>query len=367
MGLSFKDSLKIAKAEEANNTVDDEFEFADASPMSLASDLDDGEFGAAVYSDDTENWKSLNDKYPYYEDYSDDNISDIDDEKNISLNPKQFNITQEENSQYIPFVMPRYYDGFDLINTSIMIHYVNENGYEDRSQVVNVYYNDSKIKFAWLVGKTATAIEGVLQFEIEARGVNSKGQNYVLKTKSTNKLNVLRSLSGNGTIEPDQTWITSFMTQVTDKVAEAQGYANDAKASAQSAKDAVNSVTTNIDQTIGNKVRDALVNYYMKSETYNKNEVDDLIKNIDISSQLDEVKQQIADIDGLVKFNVEYNDPKLSFFNGNTLIKEVEINGNPSAEWTSAYTARVEEKIDSAKTEMQGNLNEYKKNCRCRP
>ena len=48
------------------------------------------------------------------------------DKKDIKLDGKQFNITQEENSQYIPFEMPRYYDGFDLKGTKLSIYYVNK-------------------------------------------------------------------------------------------------------------------------------------------------------------------------------------------------------------------------------------------------
>lgn len=375
MSLSFEDSLKqnnlvnndsnideTSTVEENNeNNTSNEENISFSSPMMMSYSL----------RSSANEW-TLNENYLYYEDYSDDNISNIDEDKNIVLNAKQFNITQEINSQFIPFEMPRYYDGFDLLSTTIFIHYVNKQGYEDRANVVNVFYNDDKIRFAWLVNKTATAIEGKLEFEIEAIGVNSKGDEYTWKSKPTDKLNVLKSLSGNGVIEPDETWITGFLTQVTEQVSLAQDAAQDAENcltevkelteqasnSAYSANEVVNNAKTELENTVQTKVEekvsDALSNYYTKSE------VDTIISNIDISSQLTEIEEKINNIDGLDKFNVEYDGSTMTFYNENDVIKTISINSDPSSEWTSSYTSIIEEKINTAKTEVQTDLDEYK-------
>lgn len=375
MGLSFKDSLNKAKennnARMMNNNIslmslDDDMPVYD-DDISLAS-LDD-ESAVAVNSDSLEGW-TRSSNYLYYEEYSDENVSNVDDEKNVSVNKKQINLTQESNSQYIPFKMPRRYDGFDLLNTTISIHYVNKDGYEDRSNVVNVYYNDEYIRFGWLVGKNATAVEGALEFEIIADGVNSKGDEYTWKTKPNNQLSVLKSLAGNGVIEPDNTWITSFMTQVNEKVAEAQRYAQEAKAtvdgisdyadkaeaSANKAQQVVDTAKTQLETTVSdavnNKVNTALSSYYTKTQ------VDDIVNNIDISDQLDEVKQQIAGLDGLAKFNVTYDGNKMTFYNGETVMKEIAITSDPTEEWTNNYTATIENKISTAKSEIQTDADD---------
>lgn len=374
MGLSFKDSLNKVKennnARMINNNI---------SPMSLDDDVPayddisltslDDESAVAATSDSLEGW-TRSSNYLYYEEYSDDNISNVDDLKNVLIDKKQVNLTQESNSQYIPFKMPRRYDGFDLLNTTIIIHYVNKDGYEDRSNVVNVYYNEEYIRFGWLVNKNATAVEGTLEFEIIASGVNSKGDEYVWKTKPNNQLSVLKSLAGNGAIEPDNTWITSFMTQVNEKVAEAQRYAQEAKtivdgisdyadkaeASANKAQQAVDTAKTQLEGTVGdavnNKVDAALSSYYTKKQ------VDDIVHNIDISDQLDEVKQQIASLDGLAKFNVTYDGSKMTFYNGETVMKEIAITSNPTEEWINNYTASIEGKINTAKSEIQSSADE---------
>lgn len=374
MGLSFKDSLNKVKennnARMINNNI---------SPMSLDDDVPayddisltslDDESAVAATSDSLEGW-TRSSNYLYYEEYSDDNISNVDDLKNVLIDKKQVNLTQESNSQYIPFKMPRRYDGFDLLNTTIIIHYVNKDGYEDRSNVVNVYYNEEYIRFGWLVNKNATAVEGTLEFEIIASGVNSKGDEYVWKTKPNNQLSVLKSLAGNGAIEPDNTWITSFMTQVNEKVAEAQRYAQEAKttvdgisdyadkaeASANKAQQAVDTAKTQLEGTVSdavnNKVDAALSSYYTKKQ------VDDIVNNIDISDQLDEVKQQIANLDGLAKFNVTYDGSKMTFYNGETVMKEIAITSNPTDKWINNYTASIEGKINTAKSEIQSSADE---------
>lgn len=367
MSLSFEDSLKQVSEESA---------MSENTPMVMSLSLDNNEVQsvntmAVTYASTGSDW-TLSDKYVYYSDYSDDSVSVIDENKNIILDPKQINLTQETNSQFIPFEMPRYFDGFDLVNTTLLIHFVNKNKAEDYANPVNVYYNDSKIKFAWLVNKNVTAVEGKVEFEIQAIGVNSKGDEYILKTKPSDSLNVLRSLSGNSNIEPDSTWITSFLTQATEKVAEAQSaaqeakeYASDSQIYAQQANNVATSVQDVVDNAkieleadvqaaVDEKVTTALSNYYTKTE------IDEIVTNIDISDQLDEIRQELNNMDGLANFNVEYDGTTMTFYNGETVIKSISINSDPSAEWTSNYTISVEEKIATAKTEVQTELTEYK-------
>ena len=124
MSLSFKDSLKSVNKnnvttmqEVVASTNIDNMDVSTASIMTLEEN-----YRIAAYSGDDGNWQQ-HQSYVRYANFSDDNISTVDDVKDISLNKKQLNITQEENSQYIPFEMPRYYDGFDLVDTAISIHY----------------------------------------------------------------------------------------------------------------------------------------------------------------------------------------------------------------------------------------------------
>ena len=258
----------------------------------------------AAYSGDDGNWME-HDGYVRYSTFSDNNISQIDDKKAIILNEKQFNITQEENSQYIPFEMSRYYDGFDLVNATISIHYETKSGAHGFAKPVNVTYNDEKIRFGWLVDANATRDVGTLKFEIHAYGVvigsDGKELGYVWKTKHNENLNVLQSLCDCkeviNKIDEDDSWVTELVTDIAESVASqiaeaqvgeqveaaqaaanaaamasdvAKGYANNASSAAT---EAVNKVlegyatTTYVDEAVaGVDVTEQLKDYALKSE-----------------------------------------------------------------------------------------------------
>lgn len=230
MSLSFKDSLK------KSNTV----VVANAKPMvataTMAIDdisvdtpaimtLDETPMVAA-YAGDDGSWQQ-HQGYVYYSVFSDNNISIINDTKDIQLDGKQFNITQEENSQYIPFEMPRFYDGFDLVDTAISIHYETKSGTHGAQKPINVTYNNEKIRFGWLVDGDATIEAGKLKFEIHAYGVVTGSDNiqrsYVWKTKSNDTLNVIESLCDcdsevNNVI--GDSWVQELVAQVAENVAD---------------------------------------------------------------------------------------------------------------------------------------------------
>lgn len=335
-------------------------------------------------------------KYLWYEEYKDDAISYIDKSKNITVDDSQINVTQEENSQFVKFELDRYYDGIDLTNMIFRFHFVNKNNDDAEDPVCNFEYSENKIRFAWKLSKNATAVSGLVRFEIIAEGVNERGESYTWKTTPSGKFNIIESLSGSGRIQPSTDWLTSFLIQVTEQVAEAQNAAKQALNAAEQAESSANlalqaaadsQVTINeakeelsafVDESVENAVTTALLNYY------NKKEVDDLIANVDVTEQMnevrgeitkldekiqgqittiqkdiDDVKLQIENMDGLANFNVEYDGKKMTFYNGEAVMKEIEINSDPSQEWTTSYTASIDQKIATAKQESQDALNEY--------
>ena len=243
MALSFEDSIKRAKAEaEAQMAVAAVAnESIAVASVDLPSVMTLEAYGAstvgedsliAAYSGDDGNWTQDYDytSYTTYVKYNDDDVSKIDDNKNIVLSKKQFNITQESNSQYIPFEMPRYYDGFDLAeNTTISIHYVKKDGKHGVSEPVNVAFNDDRIRFAWLVDSNATNVAGELKFEIHAYGtaIDDTGvaHDYIWKSRPNKNLEVLESLCNNKDCDDvivvdDGGWVHDIVTSVAEKVAD---------------------------------------------------------------------------------------------------------------------------------------------------
>lgn len=329
----------------------------------------------AVYADEGETFTKIEGgagNYIWYNEYQDDKLSTVSSTKEITVDPTQINLTQETHSQFIPFEMNRYYDGIDLSKMMLQIHYVNPSGNEGLAVPCNVQYSDTKLRFAWLVDKYATNNAGDLRFEIIATGTNERGEEYVWKTKPNGKLSVLASLAGNGgAISPDDTWYTQFIGLVNEKVSEAQGYANEAKSvvdevkgysdsaksSADKAQGVIDNAKTELATSIDSKIADELKNYYTSAE------VDQKIAEIDYSDLLDGINKKIDAIDGLAKFDVTYNADTntLTFLNGETTIKSVVLNRDPSAEWVTAYDAKVDKKIEDAVNpikESVGNLPE---------
>nr|WP_270248882.1 DUF6273 domain-containing protein [Coprococcus catus] len=271
--MSFADSLKNSKC---SSDINDISELSiEPSILSTKAIVDD--------TGSTDSWQRV-DGYKWFN-YTDNNISSVNEDKSISVNPKQVNITQEENSQFIPFEMNRFYDGIDLKDTIISIHYSRNDNKHASSQAVNVEYNNDRIRFAWLLDRNATGASGVLRFEIRAEGSisdsNGNSYAYIWKTKTDNSLNVLQSLCGkDDTIDVDNSWVQEIVervtTKVTEKIADAQigeqveqakQYAAAARVSADNAVDAVNTEL-------------AKKNYADKSY------VDNAVKGVDVSEQL---------------------------------------------------------------------------------
>lgn len=367
-------------------------------------------------------WDAVDDQgYKFYDDYNGDDVSVVNSGRKIIMKPDQLNFIQESNSQYIPFQMPRFYDGFDMSKTKIQFYYVNENGEYGIDYAVNVYTSEDHIRFAWLVSGSVTKIGGSVKFEIQAVGRNSNGDYYMWKTYPCDEINIEETLSGSLFIEPDEMWQQNFLDLVDSKVLAAQasaeeaaGYADDSKRASETAiaeinaakdeastfisttkNDAVGTVETirteavsaieaakadavsaavkaeadmealsseigtlvediyeeRATETISEKVAAAMENYYTEEE------VDALLNNIDISEQLEDIQLQIDNMDGLANFDVGYDGAVMTFYNGTSIMKEIEINSDPTDEWTEAYTAIVNEKISAAKTEVQGIID----------
>lgn len=380
-------------------------------------------------------WEPVSDQgYKFYTDYSGDDVSVVNFGKKIVMKPDQLNFMQESNSQYIPFQMPRYFDGFDMGKTKIQFYYVNPLGEYGIDYAVNVYTSEDRIRFAWLVSGSVTHIGGNIKFEIQAVGTNSNGDHYMWKTYPNDEINIDEALSGNSYIEPDEKWQQNFLDLVDSKVEtaqaaaeEARGYAAESEAASAKAieeieaacseaeefisatktdavtsiettkSDAISSVGTTkteaiqsinvaksevlnavsnaedkmdelsadlatlvediyeeqASETINSKVTEAMSNFYTKEET------EILLDNIDISEQLNEVREMIENLDGLANFDVGYDGSIMTFYNGTSAMKEIAINSDPTAEWTDAYTATVEDKIASAASEIQSKVDEH--------
>ena len=110
MSLSFKDSLDNANNNvftEDSAVVNDESDDYGISLLSTDGPVATND-SVAVYANSLDGWTRSH-AYVYYSEYFDDNLSEVNDDKSVTVNQKQINLTQESNSQFIPFKMPLQY------------------------------------------------------------------------------------------------------------------------------------------------------------------------------------------------------------------------------------------------------------------
>lgn len=309
-------------------------------------------------------------RYEVYNEYYDDSYSTVDKLKNVTVDSSQINIVQETNSQYIPFRIPRYWDGIDLMSMLIQIGYTSVSANKGNvANVVNVASNPTYITFGWLVDQNVTAIAGEVVFEITATGVNEKGNTYKWRTRPNGRFTVLEGLNHDGIIEPTNDWYTSFVNMIMGHVNEAKQYADEAKASAASVdvntikSDVQTAVKADLDTEISAKFK----NYYTKTE------IDDTVRELNAAiSGIDSLKNLKIEYDNTsgklvfkdgtvildtitinslsnlnVTYAVEGGKGKLTFNNGETEIQTVELSSiEPSAQWTSALKEEINTSVD---------------------
>lgn len=216
------------------------------------------------------------DKYEKYTQYSDAKISTIDESGNIKVDSSQMNFTQEINSQFIPFEMPRFIDGIDLMNMTLVIHFVNPKGLSDHAKPVNVSFSEDKIQFAWLVDEKVTAIAGEIKFEIIAFGVNEKQKKYLWKSQPNGKLNIQASLSGNGVIPEGTPGYMDLLEQIKKNANDAKlnadtaiNFANRAENAVQTIETTIDGVKQEINANVDTRLDERLADYYTKPEIDN--------------------------------------------------------------------------------------------------
>lgn len=289
----------------------------------------------------------------YFASYEDASYSTVSDTKNITLASDQPHLTQETNSQYMVFVMPRYYDNIDLSAKTIEIHYVNAQKDDYYVAPVNVEVSEHYIRFGWLVDANATAIAGTLSFEIRAYGTTPAGTSYLWRTRPNTSLTVEQSLSGNGVPEPVnyEDWIANCETRLSAIVSQAETYANSAESAASSARDAAASIDSYTKAEIDTMFSDFNSLSNLGAEFENN-----ILTIYDSSKDPEDPEYVLAtvdNIDTLGNLSVHYDVDSvtkiatLSFYDRETLLDSVDMEFIPSAVWQSDFVTSINTTTDS--------------------
>lgn len=317
---SFSDKLKEAQLASTASvasykiaTVDESTVMSLEEPAVMTLDMSIDDSDAAAFA--IEEWAKPENAnlYDYYNnEYADDSISTVDKNKNIVLSDSQVNLTQEKNSQYVPFMLDRYYDGFDLSRTKISFYWTHERGHGSECIAVDVYYNNEKIKFAWLIDSDVTAVAGIINFEIHAEGTNSLGRGYLWKTKPSKGLNVIQALEIKTFIEPDESWQTSFVEKLSAQADRAEKAALNAEASATAAQNLVAELQDGLADEVSAVIAD---NYYTKNETHDyvaqeieKADISDKLSDYALKTEIPEIPENVSAFNNDAGYLTEHQD-----------------------------------------------------------
>ena len=149
--------------------------------------------------------------------YVDENVVLINDRY---INPivGQMSTLGEDDSQYIVFELPRYPDGYDLLNTVIRIYYeMPEDLGEDLGDdiaPINVIANDEKIRIGWLIPAAMTQIAGDVKFIIHAYQEENNELSYHFKTLPSVYHIYDTLIPGAQIDEPPIEWYESFVARM---------------------------------------------------------------------------------------------------------------------------------------------------------
>ncbi len=149
-------------------------------------------------------------------------------------------VAGEENSQYIKFVLPRYWDGIDISGKSFGIEYALAGTYYGTSEAVNAEMSTDQVRFGWVVPKNACAISGTLFFVLKVDDTD-----YVLKSQIADTP-VFKTIDV-GDVVPEPTkeqWYREFEARVEGAIDDAEAAIEAAQAAQASAETAAQNAQT---------------------------------------------------------------------------------------------------------------------------
>lgn len=104
-------------------------------------------------------------------------------EKNVTVGNIGVIVRGDINSQEIEFEINRKYDEVDLLDKTFYIVYKTKGGVF-KKEAIDISYNETKIRFNWLLDENATLYVGDITATIQIEGLDEKGNLYQIKTKN---------------------------------------------------------------------------------------------------------------------------------------------------------------------------------------
>ena len=194
--------------------------------------------------------------------YSDTMVFEVDGAtKKLQKISGQTLIAGEKNSQYIRFMMPRYWDGIDVSEKTISIIYGLAGQYYGETAAISAERTDDSLRFGWVVPEEACCIAGTLLFVLVI-----KDSTYVLKSQIT-EVPVLKSINLDDVIpEPTkEAWYADFQVRIERTLSTAENAVEEAQAVLEQARSFVGSPL--VAETAAGMVDTDRIYVYTGSET----------------------------------------------------------------------------------------------------
>ena len=167
------------------------------------------------------------------QDYTDTMVFEMSSEtKKVQTIMGQALVAGEENSQYIKFVLDRYWDGIDITGKAFGIEYALAGKYYGTSNAVNAEMSEDKVRFGWIVPVTACCVSGTLFFVIKV-----ESEDYALKSQIV-EVPVYKTIDV-GDVVPEPTkeaWYREFEARVEGAIDDAEAAIEAAQAAQASAE-----------------------------------------------------------------------------------------------------------------------------------
>lgn len=194
--------------------------------------------------------------------YSDTMVFEVDGAtKKLQKISGQTLIAGEKNSQYIRFMMPRYWDGIDVSEKTISIIYGLAGQYYGETAAISAERTDDSLRFGWVVPEEACCIAGTLLFVLVI-----KDSTYVLKSQIT-EVPVLKSINLDDVIpEPTkEAWYADFQVRVGRTLSAAENAVEEAQSTLAQARSLIGSPL--VANTAADMTETSRIYVYTGSET----------------------------------------------------------------------------------------------------
>ena len=163
-------------------------------------------------------------------------------ERTIIVPPELQNIAvqNDENSEEVTIVIPRYFDGNDLDSYTAILKTVSKGGRDDLP-LTKITTSDTELTFSWVLCPPQTSYSGELKLQIRFVGDGFKWE-----TDATS-VNIIVSQDADPVVPTTPTIIDGMINQVSGYAGQAQQSAAEAQQSAETASQKANEIMGLID------------------------------------------------------------------------------------------------------------------------